>query len=216
MKDQLKDEFLGFYGPYTINAQDKNEVKLYRVSLLICGLGYFLGISQWILLGPSYAWLWLIPMTLGLGSCLKWIHIYIKILHQLLQLSWIIGCIGILALLFNYGGNNLLSELSLNPLLTIAIGPFFISLTGLGFKEFFCFRKPEAIGLTFLLPITLISHIAHILSGRIIMGMLLTSSILLLLLAIRKLGSDPSVDIGDKSVFEYLKKQKASNSKINK
>ena len=45
----------------------------------------------------------------------------------------------------------------------LAVGPFFAALTGVGFKEFFCFRRPEAIGVTLLLPLALLGRLSGLL-----------------------------------------------------
>ena len=198
----------GIYGTYTITPKDKREVQLYRFSVLVCALAFSLGLTQWLFFGPNMVWIWLITMAIGLGASLKWIHIYLRPLHKTLQILWVIGCIGITGLLLAFSPENLLSLISQNSIWTIAIGPLFAALTGLGFKEFFCFRRIEAIGLTLLIPIALLGHISHLLPGEIVMGILIFSALLLLVLAIRKFGMDPASDIGDKSVFEYLDNQR--------
>ena len=202
--------FSGVYGSYTINLQDKKEVQYYRLSVLLISISFSIGLSQWFFLGPSMAWIWLVTMAIGLGGALKWIHIYLKPLHKTLQIFWAIGSIGIAFLLVSFGPGNLLATIATNSIWTIAIGPLFAALTGLGFKEFFCFRRIEALGLTLLLPITLLSHLIHLLNGQIIMIMLMTSALLSLILSIRKFGMEASSDIGDKSVFEYLQKQRSA------
>ncbi len=196
--------FNGVYGQYTINNQDKQEVQLYRLSLLFCSIASCLCLAQWIFIGPSYAWIWLILMSIGLGSSLKWIHIYLVPLHKALQILWGVGFTGIIILLIKVGSVNLLSTIANKPIWLIAIGPIFASLTGLGFKEFFCFRRPEAIGLTLFIPIALLGHISTFLGREIVMSLLIISSLLLVILALRKLGNDAAADIGDKSIFEYL------------
>ena len=85
-------------------------------------------------------------------------------------------------------------------------------MAGLGFKEFFCFQRLEAIGLTLFLPIALGSHILGILNNQSIMSLMLFSAILLLILSLRKFGMDPASDIGDKSVFEHLNRQEKAIS----
>ncbi len=197
----------GAYGNYTITSSDRSEVQKYRLSVLACGISFTAGLAQWAILGPSTAWLWLITMAISLGLALKWIHIYLRVLHQILQIFWAIGCLGIGLLVLKVGSSNLLSSLASNQLWLLAIGPLFAALTGLGFKEFFCFRRPEAIGLTMLLPIALLSHLIGLLNSTIIVVMLSISSVLLLILALRKFGMNAGDDIGDKSVFEYLEKQ---------
>tara|TARA_Y100001968_G_scaffold227974_1_gene210742 strand:- start:136 stop:801 length:666 start_codon:yes stop_codon:yes gene_type:complete len=201
-------ELMGLYGKYVITDADRREVKLYRFSVLICGISFLFGLTQWIILGPNLVYLWLILMMIGLGSALKWIHIYIKLIQNSLQILWLIGCIGITTLMIKFGANEILSSLNNNRFLIIAVGPFFASLTGLGFKEFFCFRRPEAIGLTALLPITLLGYITNLISLNIVSILLLIASLMLMILSLRKFGIDPSLDIGDKSIFNYLKNQK--------
>tara|TARA_Y100001968_G_scaffold67200_1_gene58045 strand:- start:22613 stop:23260 length:648 start_codon:yes stop_codon:yes gene_type:complete len=197
-------EFQGIYGKYVITPQDEKEVSLYRFSLLLSAIGFFIGLTQWILLGSSLAWVWLIVMAIGLGGSLKWIHIYISILHKSLQILWIIGLIGIIVLMIYFGPQNFLHILSIKKIYTLAIGPFFAALTGIGFKEFFCFRRSEAIGVTIMVPIALSGHITNVISSNIVILLLFISSIFLLILAIRKFGMAASDDIGDKSVFDYL------------
>ncbi len=212
MENNLTLEFDGVYGKYHITDEDQIEVKKYRISLLICGLSFSTGIIQWIVLGGSYAWIWLLPMIISLGFALKWIHIYISLLHKTLQVLWAIGSIGILILLLKVSSQELLYKISSNPKLTLLIGPYFAAMTGLGFKEFFCFQRIEAIGVTLLLPISLGGHFLGILNNETVMILILLSSLLFLILALRKFGMDPASDIGDKSVFEYLKRQQSVES----
>ncbi len=204
---ESKLEFNGVYGKYHITNDDQIEVKKYRIALLICGISFTSGMLQWITFGGSFAWIWLVPMSIGLGFALKWVHIYIQILHRALQFFWGLGSIGILILILQGNCQELLSKFASQPILTLLIGPYFAAMTGLGFKEFFCFQRPEAIGLTLFLPIALGSHLLGILNNELVMGLMLFSAILLLILSLRKFGMDPASDIGDKSVFEYLKRE---------
>ncbi len=212
MKNTLELQFKGVYGTYTITREDEIEVRNYRLSLLICGFSFTSGLCHWLLIGASSAWVWLIPMCISLGFALKWIHIYVQFLHKTLQLLWAIGAVGITALIFKGNSQDLLSDLASKPILTLIIGPFFAAMTGLGFKEFFCFQRPEAIGLTLLLPISLGSHLLGIFNQKIEMIFLFLSALLLLILSLRKFGMDTASDIGDKSIFEYLKNKE---QKIN-
>ena len=98
----------------------------------------------------------------------------------------------------------MLSVIASDPIWTLAIGPLFVALTGLGFKEFFSFHRPEAIGITMLIPISLLGHLSGLLNGPIVMLLISCSAFLLLMLGIRKFGVDVAADIGDKSVFDYL------------
>ncbi len=205
-------ELQGIYGKYKITAADHLEVKQYRISVLFCGIAFCGGIIHWLLISPTWAWLWLLATAIGLGFALKWIHIYLKPLHKALQFFWALGCIGIGILLINIGGQNSLSIIASNPIWTLAIGPLFVALTGLGFKEFFCFRRPEAIGITLLIPISLLGHLSGLINGPTVMVLISCSAFLLLILGIRKFGMDTAADIGDKSIFDYLEnQQKARN-----
>ena len=206
VNDLNQPELVGVYGKYKITLEDKREVKFYRLSILLCALAFFSGLLHWIIWGSNSAWIWLLPMAAGLGLALKWIHIYLIPLHKALKILWAIGCTGIVLTLFKEGPENILHTFSFNPISSIAIGPFFAALTGLGIKEFFCFRRFEAIGLTIFIPIALLGHLSNVLDGAIVMALLTLSAFLLLILSIRKFGIDASADIGDKSVFEYLKK----------
>ena len=212
MTNTLEMEFEGVYGRYTITQDDEIEVQKYRIALLICGISFTAGLSHWLIIGQAYAWLWFIPMSISLGLALKWIHIYIQLLHQALQVLWALGSIGIVILIFSGNSQELLSTIVSKPILTLLLGPYFAAMTGLGFKEFFCFQRPEAIGLTLLLPISLVSHLSGILNNEITMILLYISATLLLILAIRKFGMDAASDIGDKSVFQYLKSKEETRT----
>jgi len=206
-KDFEELELEGVYGKYKITFADHMEVQRYRTSVLLCGISFCAGIIHWLVIGPTWAWVWLVPISIGLGLALKWIHIYLRPLHKALQILWALGSLGIGILFLKLGSKELLTTLASDRIWTLAIGPLFAALTGLGFKEFFCFGRPEAIGLTLFVPISLLGHFSGLLSGEIVMTLLSFSAILLLILAIRKFGMDAAADIGDKSVFDYLDRQ---------
>ena len=109
--DQSEPSFEGVYGPYCITLQDQHEVQLYRICLLICGLSFSAGLGQWILIGPQLAPLWLLPLAVSLGLALRWIHIYLRPLHQALQLFWVAGCIGWLVLAIQAGPSGIFNAL---------------------------------------------------------------------------------------------------------
>ena len=198
----------GVYGQFIITEKDRIEVKKYRISVLICGLSFFIGLIHWVVIGNLFSWIWLILMSISLAFSLHWIHIYLRPLHNTLKILWGIGSIGILIMCLSVGLNNILPTLRSEPYWTFAIGPMFAALTGLGFKEFFCFRRIEALGLTIFLPIALLGHISHLINPTIVFSLVTISSTFFLVLSIKKFGIDPAADIGDKSVFEYLERQR--------
>ena len=140
----------------------------------------------------------------GLGLALRWIHIYLRPLHRALQLFWLLGCLGAAALAVRVGPDALLPTLAEQPLWILAVGPFFAALTGVGFKEFFCFRRPEAIGVTLLLPLALLGRLSGLLPLATTATLLTVESVLLLVLCLRKFPMPAAADVGDKSVFLHL------------
>ena len=201
-------QFEGVYGPYTITSIDRREVQRYRISLLVAGLAMTAGLVHWWQFGDRWAWVWLVPLMAGLGLALHWIHIYLRPLHNALRLFWLMGCLGWGLLLMQAGPNEALTTLVEQPLWILAIGPLFAALAGIGFKEFFCFQRPEAIGLTLLLPIALLGRLVGIMNTTVCAALLLTAGLLMVLLALRKFGMEAAADVGDKSVFAYLDSQR--------
>lgn len=202
----------GVYGPYTITSIDRREVQRYRISLLVAGLAMTAGLVHWWQFGDRWAWVWLVPLMAGLGLALHWIHIYLRPLHNALRLFWLTGCLGWGLLLMQAGPNEALTTLVEQPLWILAIGPLFAALAGIGFKEFFCFQRPEAIGLTLLLPIALLGRLVGIISTSLCAAFLLIAGLLMVLLALRKFGMEAAADVGDKSVFAYLDSQRPAST----
>ena len=205
-------QFEGVYGPYTITSIDLLEVQRYRISLLVAGLAMTAGLVHWWQFGDRWAWVWLVPLMAGLGLALHWIHIYLRPLHNALRLFWLMGCLGWGLLLMQAGPNEALTTLVEQPLWILAIGPLFAALAGIGFKEFFCFQRPEAIGLTLLLPIALLGRLVGIISTSLCAAFLLIAGLLMVLLALRKFGMEAAADVGDKSVFAYLDSQRPAST----
>ena len=201
MSDPL---FEGVYGTYSIDARDRREVLGYRLALLLVAVAQVALLLQWHLLGPSLLWPWLVLMAVGLGLALRWIHIYLRPLHRTLQLFWLLGCLGGLALALRVGPAAMALALTQHRLWLLAIGPLFAALAGIGFKEFFCFQRPEAIGVTLLLPLALLGYLVGGLDGGATTALLALESGLLLVLCLRKFPMPAAADVGDKSVFAHL------------
>jgi uncharacterized integral membrane protein len=194
----------GVFGPYTITATDRWEVLAYRLSLTAVAVGQLGLLLQWYQWGPGQIWPWLLLMAAGLGLALRWIHIYLRPLHRALQLFWLLGCLGGLVLAQQVGTAGIGSALQEQPLWILAVGPFFAALTGVGFKEFFCFRRPEAIGVTLLLPLALLGRLSGLLDPAGTASLLTVEAGLLFVLCLRKFPMATAADVGDKSVFLHL------------
>ena len=205
---QSSNSIKGVYGDFIVTSSDKKEVLFYRLSILFCGLFFFMGITQWFIDGSHQIWIWLLGMSLSIGLSLKWIHIYLRPLHQTLIILWLIGCIGFGILGYYFGLTNIIDGIRDHPRTILLIGPLFAALTGIGFKEFFCFRRFEAIGITIFIPIALLGYLTELANEKFTFAMLLVSSLLLILMGIRKFNLPAEADIGDKSVFNFLEGQR--------
>ena len=198
----------GVYGPFTITAVDRRGVLGYRLALLTLAIAQAALLAQWRWLGPQLLWPWLLPMAAGLGLALRWIHIYLRPLHRALQLFWLLGCLGLLGLASAAGPAAMASAAAADGRWVWAIGPFFAAMAGIGFKEFFCFRRPEAIGVTLLLPLALLGHLSGVIGAGACGVLLGLQAVLLLVLCLRKFPMPAAADVGDKSVFAYLEAQR--------
>ena len=202
----------GVYGDFIVTPKDKKEVLFYRLSIFSCGLFFSLGLVQWFIQGSSQVWISFAGLVISLGLGLRWIHIYLRPLHQALIIFWAMGCIGLVIVSYHFGLTNFIYGLKENPKWVFLIGPLFVSLTGVGFKEFFCFRRIEAVGITIFIPIALIGHLTQLTNEKFTFGLLVLSSLLLLILGIRKFDLPAEADIGDKSVFDFLESQRKPNT----
>ncbi len=93
------------------------------------------------------------------------------------------------------------------PITLFGVGFTFVALTGIYFKEAFCFNRLETKVLTITVPLLLLGHLVGILptqGEQILLGIW---AILFLVFAVRKVVQAIPPDIGDKSVFAYLKEQ---------
>jgi uncharacterized integral membrane protein len=198
--------YQGQFGEFTITEGDRFGVLLYRAGLMVAALSFTLG-TVIALARPE--WMAMITVFYGLfclslGVSLLTIHIYLVPLHRLLQVFWGIGVLtslvlGIFSLepfpLFVYK----------HPASLLGIGFLFASLTGIYFKEAFCFNRLETKLLTPLVPSLLLGHIWGFLPLSLERILLMIWSGLFLIFALRKFFQPLPNDIGDKSVFEHLK-----------
>ncbi|MCY4236613.1 MAG: DUF2301 domain-containing membrane protein [Cyanobacteria bacterium MAG CAR2_bin_4] len=198
----------GMFGTYRITAADQREVTAYRISVLALAVAQLGCLAQWAWGGATWIGPWLVAMAVALGLALHWIHIYLRPLHQALRLLWLLGVGGGVALAYQAGPGQMGNTLLAQPLWIMAIGPYFAALTGLGFKEFFCFRRIEAGGVTLLAPLLLLLALIRVVPLERQGPFWLLEAVLLLVMAVGKFRLDPAADIGDKSVFQELERRR--------
>jgi uncharacterized integral membrane protein len=202
--------YQGQFGEFTITESDRQSVIIYRAGLTIAALCFAIGSGLVLFYPQTTAIQALTPLytcfSLALGVSLLTIHIYMASLHRILQLFWIIGSIS--AFIFGHSDSQAFAITIYNqPLTILGIGFTFAALTGIYFKEGFCFHRLETKILTPIVPLLLLGHLTGILSTQAEQVLLAIWAILFLVFAIRKVIQAIPPDIGDKSVFDYLKNQ---------
>jgi uncharacterized integral membrane protein len=208
--------YQGQFGEFTIDQSDRLGVIIYRAGLMIAALSFAIGscLVLWQggtpfvlnLLTPLFA-----LFSLGLGVSLVTIHIYLVPLHRLLQLFWLIGTVSATILAIS-NPESLASFVYHHPLSLLGIGFSFAALTGIYFKEAFCFNRLETKFLTPLVPLLLVGHLLGIIPLSAEVMLLGIWTVLFIVFALRKIVQAIPADIGDKSVFTYLKQQRSQVS----
>ncbi|MEH2203538.1 MAG: DUF2301 domain-containing membrane protein [Nostoc sp.] len=203
--------YQGQFGEFTITQSDRTGVIIYRAGLMVAALSFAIG-SALILLNnnPTVVTL-LTPLyacfSLALGVSLFTIHIYMASLHRTLQVFWAIGSIASVILAIT-SSEPLALAIYNQPITLFGVGFIFVALTGIYFKEAFCFNRLETKVLTPIVPLLLLGHLVGILPTQGESILLGTWAILFLVFALRKTVQAIPADIGDKSVFTYLKEQR--------
>ncbi|MBD2664780.1 hypothetical protein B6N60_04045 [Richelia sinica FACHB-800] len=205
--------YQGQFGQFTITQSDRLSVIIYRFGLMVAAVSFAIATAL-VLFSPTAAAIQAITplytlFALALGVSLFTIHIYMASLHRLLQLFWLIGCIS--AFIFAHVDKQPFAvTIYHEPLSIFGVGFLFAALTGIYFKEAFCFNRLETKVLTPIVPLLLLGHLTGILptSGEQIL--LATWAIFFLVFAVRKVIQPIPPDIGDKSVFDYLKSQRTA------
>ena len=208
--------YQGQFGEFTLTQRDRQEVIFYRGGLGLSALAFAVGTGLILWQGPTPDVLQTLTVlfalfSLGLGISLALIHIYLVVLHRLLQVFWAIGTVS--SLIFAVSSSQPLALFIYeHPLSLLGVGFIFAALTGIYFKEAFCFNRLETKLLTPLVPLLLLGHLFSILPLSIERGLLAVWAIFFVVFAIRKAIQAIPPDIGDKSVFIYLKQQKTVNN----
>lgn len=204
--------YQGQFGTFTITDDDRRGVIIYRAGLIGSAISFALGVGLVLWLGNQpFVYQALTPLyacfCLGLGISLLTIHIYLAVLHRILQLFWLVGAVAALAIAFS-SPQPLALVVYQHPATLLGLGFTFAALTGITFKEAFCFNRPETKLLTPLIPMLLLGHLTSLFSPSVEQVLLASCAVLLLIVAMRKLVQPIPPDIGDKSVFAYLQSQR--------
>jgi uncharacterized integral membrane protein len=215
--DQTKPEvYQGQFGEFSITAADRQGVVIYRAGLMVAALSFALGTGLVLWQGNNPAVLSGLTLLyaffcLALGVSLVTIHIYLAPLHRALQAFWAIGTLTIIGLSLQTSEPTALYVYN-HPLTLLGVGFTFVALTGLFFKEAFCFNRLETKLLTPLIPLLLMGHLVGVLpvqAERVLLGLW---AVLFVVFALRKSLQPIPPDIGDKSVFAYLKAQRSARA----
>ena len=204
--------YQGQFGEFRITKDDRLGVIIYRSALAIAALCFSLGVMLvlWQPNNPSILnWLtWLyFGFSIGLGVALWTIHIYLELLHRVLQIFWAIGAISSVGVAL-YFPEPLAIAVYEHPIALIGVGFSFAALTGIFFKETFCFNRFETKFLVPLVPVLILGHLVNFLTVAIEQGLLGIWAVLFVIFALRKVTQEIPSGIGDKSVFAYIKAQK--------
>lgn len=208
--------YQGQFGEFTVTAVDRRSVVIYRTGLMIVACSFALGaglvLSQdkspivWVIFTLLYS-----CFSIGLGVSLLTIHIYLAPLHRALQAFWLIGSVAAIVFAHGYSEPFALAVYH-HPNAIWGIGFTFAALTGIFFKEAFCFNRLEAKLLTLIVPMLLLGHLFGILPLFWEQAFLVIWSIAFLIFALRKAFQPIPPDIGDKSVFAYLAQQRTAKA----
>ena len=207
--DREPQTYQGQFGEYTITKRDRLEVIIYRAGLVLAAASFAIASNLFFAQGkaalPAITPLFAL-FSFGLGVSLYFIHIYMKALHRVLQVFWLVGTVATVAIAISYPEPVTLYIYE-HPLTLFGTGFSFAALTGIYFKEAFCFNRLETKILTPIVPLLLLGHMAGILPVAMEQVLLGIWSIGFSVFAVRKMTQEIDPDIGDKSVFAYLKQQ---------
>ena len=208
--------YQGQFGEFTITQSDHIGVLVYRSGLMVAALSFAIG--SWLVLSSGDTATILSKLTplyavfcVALGVSLLTIHIYMALLHRVLQVFWGVGAITATVLALQ-SSEPLAVFIYNHPTAILGIGFTFAALTGIYFKEAFCFNRFETKFLTPLVPMLLLGHLAGVLPTAWEQVLLGIWAVLFMVFALRKVVQPIPADIGDKSVFAYLKEQGAAHS----
>ncbi len=202
--------YQGQFGEFSIEQSDRTSVIIYRAGLMVAAISFAIATGLILFNNNPNIYPLLTPLyslfVLGLGVSLLTIHIYMAALHRAIQAFWVIGAIAA----FFVGHTDpqpFAVTVYTHPLSILGIGFTFAALTGIFIKEAFCFNRLETKVLTPIVPTLLLGHLLGWLPVGWERALLGIWAILFVVFAFRKAIQAIPPDIGDKSVFAYLKGQ---------
>jgi len=217
--------FEGQFGAWRVEKEDEDEVFAYRLGLNVCAASFGLLIPASLLapaslpgrdavLNAAYT-----VGSLGFGTSLYFIHIYITPAKRFLQGLFLAGALGSLFVLSRDGFGSVPGYVVEHPGSVWFVGPLFASITGVGFKEGVCYQKREAFALAALTPLLLLTHLTRAFgenSPAVEAGLCSIWSATFLSFALSKWSQPVHEDIGDKSVFTFMKLPEKEQQRILK
>lgn len=211
---QETEVYQGQFGEFTITKEDRDGVVIYRSALAVAAVCFAIGTGALLWQGDNPTVLSALTFLyagfcIALGVSLVTIHIYLAPLHRALQIFWAIGCSVAVAIAIQ-SSEPLALTIYNHPVSVLGIGFTFAALTGIFFKEAFCFNRLETKLLTPLIPFLLLGHWSGglpILWEKILLGIWAG---LFLVFALRKVVQPIPPDIGDKTVFAYLQEKRST------
>jgi uncharacterized integral membrane protein len=206
--------YQGQFGEYTITQSDRIGVIIYRGGLVLAAISLAVASNLLFTKGEQMVSIMtplFVLFSIGLGISLVTIHIYLAVLHRVLQLFWLVGSIASIVIAWQ-ADEPLALYVYNHPLTLLGIGFTFAALTGIYFKEAFCFNRLETKFLTPIVPFLFLGHLLGWLPLEIEQVLLAIWTILFTIFAVRKVIQPIDPDIGDKSVFAYLKQKNSVTS----
>ncbi len=211
---EASEVYQGQFGEFTITKEDRDGVIIYRSALAVAALCFAIGAGAVLWQGNHPIVLTALTLLyacfcIALGVSLLTIHIYLAPLHRALQIFWVIGCAAAVSVAIQ-SNQPLALTVYTHPVSLIGVGFTFVALTGIFLKEAFCFDRLEAKLLTPLVPFLLLGHWIGglpIPGEKILLG---AWAVLFLVFALRKVFQPLPPDIGDKTVFAYLRERRST------
>lgn len=205
--------YQGQFGEFSVTSEDRRGVVIYRSGLMVAALCFGIGALLLLWQGESLTvQRALTPLftgfAAGLAVSLLTIHIYMAPLHRALQAFWLVGSVASLAVAHFYP-EPFVESVYQHPTTILGVGFIFAALTGIFFKEAVCFNRLETKFLTPMVPLLLLGHLFGFLPIGVEKVLLASWAVLFVIFALRKALQAIPPDIGDKSVFEYLKQQQS-------